>query len=94
MSLLPASSLLNEQPQLRMVRATLPATTTPLSNQDKDAIAAVLTWDLCKKISPDEVEAIQVNGDWVTVRLSFQRAVPIHREIFRSIRHQQSSSLN
>ncbi|MCA1995229.1 MAG: hypothetical protein LDL41_24750 [Coleofasciculus sp. S288] len=77
-----------------MVRATQLITTVPLSRKDRDAIAAVLTWDLCKTISPDEIEAIRVSGEWVTVRLSFQRAVPIHREVFRSIRQQQSSALN
>lgn len=67
----------------------------PLSNTDKKAIASVLTWDLCKSITPEEVEAIRVNGEWVTVWLNSHRAVPIHRDIFRSIlRQQQDAHLN
>ncbi|MBD1806339.1 hypothetical protein H6F98_12875 [Microcoleus sp. FACHB-SPT15] len=77
-----------------MPRATLPRTTAPLSSDDKGTIAAVLTWDLCKPVTPEEIEAIQVNGEWVAVRLSCQRAVPIHRDVFRSIRQQQSYPLN
>jgi hypothetical protein len=72
-----------------MLRATSLRTTVPLSPEDKGTIAAVLTWDLCKRVDPEEVEAIQVNGEWVAVRLSYQRSVPIHREVFRSIRQQQ-----
>lgn len=77
-----------------MQTATLLRKTAPLSSEDKVAIAAVLTWDLCKKVTPEEVEAIQVNGEWVAVRLSFQRAVPIHRDVFRSIRQQQQVDVN
>ncbi|HEY9636989.1 MAG TPA: hypothetical protein V6D14_26550 [Coleofasciculaceae cyanobacterium] len=74
-----------------MLRATLARTTAPLSPKDRGTIAAVLTWDLCKRVDPEEVEAIQVNGEWVAVRLSCQRSVPIHREVFRSIRQQQQA---
>jgi hypothetical protein len=75
-----------------MLRATFLRTTAPLSLEERGTIAAVLTWDLCKRVEPEEVEAIQVNGEWVAVRLSCQRSVPIHREVFRSIRQQQQAS--
>lgn len=67
------------------------AKTEPLSRQDKETIAAVLTWDLCKPVTPEEVETIRVDGEWVAVRLSCRRAVPIHRDIFRSILQQQKT---
>ncbi|MBV9386029.1 MAG: hypothetical protein JOZ78_06345 [Chroococcidiopsidaceae cyanobacterium CP_BM_ER_R8_30] len=74
-----------------MLAATKPKTTEPLSHQDKETIAAVLTWDLCKPVMPEEVEAIRVDGEWVAVRLSCRRAVPIHRDVFRSILQQQKA---
>ena len=74
-----------------MLKATSPRTTAPLSPKERGAIAAVLTWDLCKQVAPEEVEAIRVNGEWVAVRLSSQRCVPIHREVFLSIRQQQQA---
>lgn len=77
-----------------MQTATQTRKTAPLSSKDRMAIAAILTWDLCKQIAPEEVEAIQVNGEWVAVRLSYQRAVPIHRDVFRSIRQQQQIDAN
>lgn len=76
-----------------MLTATRPRTTEPLSRNDKATIAAVLTWDLCNRITPEEVEAIRVDGEWVAVRLSYRRAVPIHRDVFRSILQQQQASL-
>lgn len=74
-----------------MLTATRPRTTESLSHNDKATIAAVLSWDLSKPITPEEVEAIRVNRDWVTVRLSYHRAVPIHRDVFRSILQQQQA---
>jgi len=75
-----------------MLTVIRPKTTEPLSRNDKATIAAVLTWDLRKQVTPEEVEAIRVSGEWVAVRLSCHRAVPIHREIFRSILQQQQAS--
>jgi hypothetical protein len=72
-----------------MLTATKPRTTEPLSRNDKATIAAVVTWDLCKLVNPEEVEAIRVNREWVAVRLSCNRVVPIHRDVFRSILQQQ-----
>lgn len=70
---------------------TRPTTTEPLSRKDKATIAAVLTWDLRKPVTLEEVEAIWINREWVTVSLSCHRAVPIHRDVFRSIlQHQQA----
>jgi hypothetical protein len=74
-----------------MLTATKPKTAEPLSRKDKATIAAVLTWDLCKRITPEEVEAVRVSGEWVAVRLTFHRAVPIHRDVFRSILQQQQT---
>ena len=76
-----------------MLTATRPKKIAPLSSDDKAKIAAVLSWDLCKPVNPREVEAIRVNGEWVAVSLTLHRAVPIHREIFRSILQQQETIL-
>ncbi len=75
-----------------MLTVTRSKKTEPLSRQDKEAIAAVLTWDLCKPVMAEEVETIRVNGEWVAVLLSCHRAVPIHRDIFRSILQQQKAA--
>ena len=75
-----------------MLTATRPRTTEPLSRNDKATIAAVLTWDLRKRITPEEVEAIRLNGEWVAVQLTFRRAVPIHRDVFLSILQQQDET--
>ncbi len=76
-----------------MLAGTKQKTTGLLSGNDKAMIAAVLTWDLCKQVTPEEVEAVRVSGEWVTVRLSCHRAVPIHRDVFRSILQQQKASM-
>lgn len=77
-----------------MLTATQPQTTAPLSSNDRAKIADVLTWDLCKRVTPEEVEGIRVRGEWVAVQLSHHRAVPIHREVFRSILQQQKAVNN
>ncbi len=77
-----------------MLTATQPQTTALLNSNDRATIADVLTWDLCKPVTPEEVEAIRVDGEWVEVHLSFHRAVPIHREVFRSIMQQQQAAAN
>lgn len=77
-----------------MLTATRPQTTAPLSSSDKEIIADVLTWDLCKRVTPEEVEGIRVSGEWVAVQLSVHRAVPIHREVFRSILQRQKVVTN
>ena len=74
-----------------MFTSSRPRTAEPLSRQDKATIAAVLTWDLRKPVTPEEVEAIRVRGEWVAVHLSCHRAVPIHRDVFRSILRQQQA---
>lgn len=74
-----------------MLTATRPQKTAPLSSNDRVTIAAVLSWDLCKLVTPEEVEAIAVQGEWVAVYLTSYRAVPIHKEVFRSIRQQQEA---
>lgn len=79
----------------RLRRATTnPLNTPDLNTQEKAAIAAVLSWDLCKPIQPDEVESIRVRGEWFQIRLSCDRAVPIHRDVFRTIRQQQMAQAN
>lgn len=77
-----------------MLTATRPQTAALLNSNDRTKIADVLTWDLCKPVTPEEVEAIRVHGEWVEVQLSFHRAVPIHREVFRSIMQQQQTTVN
>ncbi|MBW4649413.1 MAG: hypothetical protein KME06_12115 [Kastovskya adunca ATA6-11-RM4] len=72
-----------------MLTVTRPKTTELLSCHDKATIAAVLSWDLAGEITPEEIEAIRLEGEWVIVRLNFRRAVPLHRDAFINILNQQ-----
>lgn len=60
-----------------------------LSLTDKKIIASVLTWDTQRDVLPEEVEALAINHDIVWVKLTDNRAIPLHVETFKSIRHQQ-----
>lgn len=60
-----------------------------LSLADKQIIASVLTWDTQRKVTAEEVETIAIVHDIVWVKLTDNRAIPLHVETFRAIRHQQ-----
>ena len=60
-----------------------------LSASDRQIIAAVLTWDCATPVNPQEVETIAISHDIVWVKLTDNRAVPIHVESFRAIHRQQ-----
>lgn len=61
----------------------------PLTYADRQIIASVLTWDTQRDVAPEEVETIAIVHDIVWVKLTDNRAVPLHVETFRAIRHQQ-----
>lgn len=77
-------TLIASQPQVREV----------LSSADKKIIADVLTWDMQQLVSPEEVEALAIVHDIVWVKLTDNRAIPLHIETFRAIRHQQLEEQN
>ncbi|NER99650.1 MAG: hypothetical protein F6J86_38555 [Symploca sp. SIO1B1] len=69
-------------------------TTEALSYADRVTIASVLTWDsIGKTFSPDEIEAIRIDGEMVWVKLT-QGSWPISRYMFRSILDAQRASIN
>ena len=57
----------------------------------RETIAAVLSWDLCREVSPEEIESFKIVGDILWVNLTENRAVPIAVETFRSIATQQQA---
>lgn len=60
-----------------------------LTHADKQIIADVLTWDSQTQVTAQEIEAIAIVHDIVWVKLTDNRAIPLHVETFRSIRRQQ-----
>lgn len=62
---------------------------SPLTHTDRQIIASVLTWDTQRDVLPEEVETIAIVHDIVWVKLTDNRAIPLHVETFRAIRHQQ-----
>lgn len=67
---------------------------SPLSASDRQIIADVLTWDCQRDVAPEEIETIAISHDIVWVKLTMNRAVPLHVETFRAIRHQQLEEQN
>ena len=61
----------------------------PLTLADKQIIALVLTWDVQREVSPNEIEAIAIQHDILWVKLTDNRAIPLHVETFRAIRAAQ-----
>ena len=59
---------------------------SPLTLTDKQIIASVLTWDCQRKVSASEVETIAIQHDIVWVKLTDNRAIPLHVETFKAIR--------
>ncbi|NEP55981.1 MAG: hypothetical protein F6K31_03015 [Symploca sp. SIO2G7] len=73
---------------------TTTRTREALSYADRVTIASVLTWDSINKVfSPDDIEAIRIEGDMVWVKLS-TGSWPISRYMFRSILDAQRASIN
>ncbi|NES17906.1 MAG: hypothetical protein F6K41_03040 [Symploca sp. SIO3E6] len=73
---------------------TATRTREALSYADRVTIASVLTWDAINKtFSPDEIEAIRIEGDMVWVKLT-RGSWPISRHMFRSILEAQRASIN
>ncbi|NEP14773.1 MAG: hypothetical protein F6K14_32180 [Symploca sp. SIO2C1] len=73
---------------------TATRTRETLSYADRVTIASVLTWDAINKtFSPDDIEAIRIEGDMVWVKLT-QGSWPISRYMFRSILEAQRASIN
>lgn len=70
-------------------REAIAPTRDPLTYADRQIIASILTWDMQQEISPEEVETIAIVHDIVWVKLTDNRAIPLHVETFRAIRHQQ-----
>lgn len=64
-----------------------------LTRKVRYVIAQVLTWDTQRDVSADEVETISINHDILWVKLTDNRAIPIHVEAFRAIRRQQLEQL-
>lgn len=62
---------------------------SPLTLADRKIIADVLTWDTQREVSASEVETIAIQHDIVWVKLTDNRAIPLHVETFRAIRRQQ-----
>ena len=62
---------------------------SPLTKADKQIIASVLTWDCQRQVSASEIETIAIQHDIVWVKLTDNRAIPLHVETFRAIRRQQ-----
>lgn len=69
--------------------APKPQALEALSHADKQIIASVLTWDCQRDVAPEEIETIAIVHDIVWVKLSDNRAIPVHVETFRLIRRQQ-----
>jgi len=68
--------------------------TEALELAERVTIASVLTWDAVgKTFSPDDIEAICLDGDMVWVKLS-QGSYPISRYMFRSILEAQRAAIN
>jgi hypothetical protein len=67
---------------------------TPLTAANKQIIAKVLTWDTQREVSPKEIEAIAIQHDIFWVKLTNNRAIPIHIESFQAIRAAQQEPLN
>lgn len=61
----------------------------PLIRKNRYTIAKVLSWDTQREIDADEIETIALTNDMLWVKLTDNRAIPIHVETFRSIRRQQ-----
>lgn len=66
----------------------------PLTLSDRQIIADVLTWDRQEYTSPEEIETIAIQSDVVWVKLTDNRAVPLHVDTFRNIRRQQLEEQN
>lgn len=62
---------------------------TSLTSADRQIIANVLTWDMQQEVSPEEIETIAISHDIVWIKLTDNRAIPLHIDTFRSIRRQQ-----
>lgn len=60
-----------------------------LTEAARQTIADVLTWDTQEYVSPQEVETIAISHDMVWVKLTNNRAIPLHVDTFRNIRRQQ-----
>ncbi|MGB3205186.1 MAG: hypothetical protein WBB28_09375 [Crinalium sp.] len=59
--------------------------------KDRKLVADVLSWDLYREVSPDEIEAFKIINDILWVNLTQNRSVPIAVETFRSIATQQQA---
>ena len=58
--------------------------------KDRQIVAQVLSWDLYREVSPDEIESFLIIKDVLWVNLTESRSVPIAVETFRNILAQQT----
>lgn len=73
----------------QILTTAIAAFSDPLTLSNRQIIADVLTWDRQQYTSPEEVETIAIAHDVVWVKLTDNRAVPLHVDTFRNIRRQQ-----
>jgi hypothetical protein len=59
---------------------------SPLTLADRKIIASVLTWDCQRQVSASEIETIAISHDILWVKLTDNRAIPLHVETFKAIR--------
>ena len=62
-----------------------------ISQSHCQIVAQVLSWDLYREVSPDEIESFQIVNDVLWINDSGDHAVPIAVETFRSIATQQQA---
>lgn len=61
----------------------------PLSWEDRQIIADICTWDMCRFVSPEEIETIRIEADMVMIYLTGGRCNPISVSQFKQIRKEQ-----
>ncbi|MGB3208697.1 MAG: hypothetical protein WBB28_27220 [Crinalium sp.] len=59
--------------------------------KDRKLVAQVLSWDLYREVSPDEIESFRIVNDILWVNLTGDHSTPIAVETFRSIATQQQA---
>ncbi|MBD1882143.1 hypothetical protein, partial [Coleofasciculus sp. FACHB-T130] len=79
-------------PITKAIAPTAPATRSPLSIDEKITIAKVLSWDTYQEVHPEEIITIWMKEDILWTLLSGNRAIPIHKDTFKSIRDAQRQS--
>lgn len=59
--------------------------------KDRQIVAQVLSWDLYREVSPDEIESFLIVKDVLWINLTQNRSVPIAVAVFREIATQQEA---